>query len=307
MRELVMAASQKKPIITMMEPDPKRGGVSMAEIKDELKEAVEQRFATWRLDCSHSAAELAHALFDGCIAVITWERLGHFMHVAKRQLASAILPAGSRPTYVEGEMIMTKLMLVRPPLKPQNAFHVYCSPQNVGARELIQELGAFFSFNIRMTTALDDLPKCDKVLIYLNGETWTRGAASEAFGEEMGRAMDAGVEILLAHEMPGAGQSDTAVDFGTFFTTTPRWLIERGIYRDIAVPIKAGMFRAPSMHTLARAIGAQGLEALLDECYDELSDAAANSAGRSEKHIMAQVQALKAGTFDAFSAVEEVQ
>jgi len=188
----------------------------------------------------------------------------------------------------------------------QSLFHVYCSPFNPGAAELIQELAAFFSsFRIRTTAAVDELPRCDMILLYLTGETWTRGAASEAFAEEVGRAMDAGVEVLLANESPGAGQEGRhAVDFSTFFETTPARLLERKVYREIAVGLKAGMFREPSMHLLARALGAQELQALLDECYDELSELDAKGGGRSEDQILAQVEALKAGTFDLFSGVE---
>ena len=69
--------------------------------------------------------------------------------------------------------------------------------------------------------------------------------------------MDAGVPLLLAHEMIGQGQEQRhGCEFGTFFScdhgATPLELLHRGIYAKIAVALKGGMWRRTSMVLLAQ-------------------------------------------------------
>jgi len=87
------------------------------------------------------------------------------------------------------------------------------------------------------------------MLLYLTGQTWTRGEASTKLGDELMKAMDLEVSILLVHEMPGAGGQEArfGCEFGSFFScpdgATPGELIQRGIYSSIAVPLKGGAWR----------------------------------------------------------------
>jgi hypothetical protein len=53
---------------------------------------------------------------------------------------------------------------------------------------------------LHATKSVDRLSKCDHMLLYLTSQTWTRGEASEELAQEVGRAMDLGVHMLLAHE-----------------------------------------------------------------------------------------------------------
>jgi len=105
------------------------------------------------------------------------------------------------------------------------------------------------------------------MLLYLRGDTWTRGEASEALAEEVRRAMDLGSHILLAHEMPGVGGQVLrfGCDFGAFFAcndgATPNDLIGRGIYSEIAIALKGGPWREASMAMLGMAFGLSKVEA----------------------------------------------
>ena len=97
------------------------------------------------------------------------------------------------------------------------------------------------------------------LLVYLTARTWTSGEASAAFADEVGRALVSGVRLLLAHEMPGAGQEGRhATEFATMFAcadgTTPPRLLKRGIYNTIATPLKGGDWRKASMVMLAQAL-----------------------------------------------------
>jgi hypothetical protein len=70
---------------------------------------------------------------------------------------------------------------------------------------------------LHATTSHDDVAKCSHMLLYLTSQTWTR-EASGALAAELMTAMDIGVHILLAHEMPGAGQEARhGCEFGDFF------------------------------------------------------------------------------------------
>ena len=94
------------------------------------------------------------------------------------------------------------------------------------------------------SSSIDELPHCDHMLLYLNGETWTRGEEeSTMLAEELALAREHGVHVLLAHEMPGVGGQAARLgcEFSTFFShadgATPEFLLHRGIYSEIAVAL----------------------------------------------------------------------
>lgn len=107
-----------------------------------------------------------------------------------------------------------------------------------------------------------ELGRCKHMLVYLTDQTWTRGDESDAFAEEVRRAMDEGVHLILAHEMPGHQEEVRhGCEFATLFVsergTTPADLVLRqpiGIYHQIALPLKGGEWRAPCMAMLMQAI-----------------------------------------------------
>ena len=158
--------------------------------------------------------------------------------------------------YVQGEIVNKRL-----PKLPQGS-HVYCSVHNTGAADLMRELrAAHWQFKECTTTQeVEAIESCDVMLIYLNGLTWTRGHASEALADEVRRALDAGVDYVLAHEMMGRGGQDArhGCEFSAFFAcehgTTPADLLRGGLYAKIAVALKGGPWREPSLVMLAQAL-----------------------------------------------------
>jgi len=118
--------------------------------------------------------------------------------------------------------------------------------------------------------ATRQLPSCDHMLLYLNDLTWTSGdAESAALAADVTAAMEAGVHILLAHEMLGLGQEQRHPSpFGVFFAcehgTTPTELLRRGLYNEIAIALRGGEWRRVSMVILSRAIIGSG-DAQLEE------------------------------------------
>ena len=177
-----------------------------------------------------------------------------------RLIAERLLPeqmAGR--TFIRGELSHWELMLPRP---ASGFHHIYCSPHNAGAVELMREVADSLRSPIEVATEPDALTACQSMLVYLDGRTWTSGMASTALAAEVARAMSAGVPLLLAHEMPGIeadGSTRHPVEFGTFFSpgATPHDLIEAGIYSTIAIPLKGGVFRKVSLAMVAQSLGAR--------------------------------------------------
>ena len=89
------------------------------------------------------------------------------------------------------------------------------------------------------------------MLLLLDGQTWTRDQQTTSMlAREVVDAMDAGVHIILAHEVPGGGGEDDGrhtVAFETFFATTPSELLTAGLYHEIAVPLQGVHARRQAM------------------------------------------------------------
>ena len=111
------------------------------------------------------------------IGKTVWETLGE---ESSRRMVAANM-------YVQGELVNEHLRRLPRPSKGRGfGYHVFCSSNNKGSLELIeelmqehQELGECFT-----TQNVEDLKQCDHMLVYLNGLTWTSGEMSEAFASE---------------------------------------------------------------------------------------------------------------------------
>lgn len=129
---------------------------------------------------------------------------------------------------------------------------------------------------LAVTDDFENLATCDHMLLYLTSQTWTRGAASDALADEIATAMDLGVHVLLAHEMIGIGGQEArfGCEFGSFFTcadgATPGHLLQRGIYTEVAVPLKGVPWRASSCAIFGLTLDASATQKGNDD--DDLSN-----------------------------------
>jgi len=301
MRELVASTVMEKPIIALMDPDASRGGMSAAELRMELFHA-DETCKKWGFTNPSAAAKAvstslpdmkgevwpgAQALYDHLFASepIEWNRIGHFQDCTMRLIAERLLCDAAGATYIDREIVSQKHNIKPLPLPPTGGFHVFCSPLNPGALQLVLEVGRERGFTVLLdseastrkaeagilyvTTQLDQLASCSHMLLYLARQTWTRGDdASARLAEELSQAMDLKVvNLLLCHEMPGAGGQDSrgGCEFATFFScpdgATPNTLLTRGIYSSIAIPLKGGPWRHISMVLMGRALGMSKAEA----------------------------------------------
>ena len=156
-------------------------------------------------------------------------------------------------------------------------YHIYCSEHNAGATDLMAEVARSQGWNL-MSVARSSNPSkdkkdtlivcdksegltsCEHMAIYLNARTWSDGEASQRFAEDVRQATARGIPLKLFHESPGIGQQDERhpCEFAEFFASargsTPRDLLQLGIYDTVAVPLKGGDWRNASMTLAAKSL-----------------------------------------------------
>lgn len=221
MRELLRAVTTRKPIVTLLEPEAKHGGLTAKEVKHQLDEAYmpcenegtkhDSKFAMWGLSdeveswgyAMPTADALYAALFE-TPNLIEWNRIGAFQDVSMRLIAKALLPPNSAAVFVQGELSQQETKLPAP--RGNCAYHLFCSASNVGARELARELEKAQDLKVLITADVAMLPRCERMLVYLTDQTWTSGVVSKTFAEDVERAMSLKIGLQLAHEMLGLGQ-----------------------------------------------------------------------------------------------------
>ena len=319
MRELVAAFHANTPLIALVDLDQNHyGGLSIEEVCAQLQ-ATDSMATRWGFRCDKDS-RASHAewhkdliwpggrlLYDrllGGSEPIEWNRIGHFQDVTLRLIAERCLDPGggaAGTTYVDGEILNQKRMPLRP---PERRFHVFCSPHNLGALDVMIEVSRKYCLAmehdmakvaaamsettapapapasapapvpinainsasshrdggpLQVTTDFDRVSECNHMLLYLNGKTWTRPFESAQLAQELMWAIDSDVHVLLVHEMQGLSQEHRfGCDFSSFFSdaagSTPPELLHRNIYSEIAIPLRGGPWREPSMALLAMAL-----------------------------------------------------
>ena len=166
--------------------------------------------------------------------------------------AAPPLRSSSGSTYMQGELASSKVTLT----SPHRLYHVYCSPHNEGAKDLMHEAATVHGVEVQdqgqrnsattllqharksgvaslrrpgsrrqveqaklvITTNSDELARCDHMLIYLTSHTWSNGETKAALAADVRKAMTSDVCLLLAHEMTGVEQAARGgCEFGLFF------------------------------------------------------------------------------------------
>jgi len=239
--------------------------------RTELDRSTEVEESNGNLPHPPTGEEMADALFRE--EPIEWIRLGPFQDVTLRLIAQRVLfspsttdeqrslSANRRTVFVQGELARRATManFGQLPRLDNQRFQFYCSPHNIGAHEVVQELERT-SGQLRYTDNLRELDRCECMFIHLTARTWTMvGEPNEsaAFAMEVARALRRRVPLVLAHEMPGLsdaseGNTRYACQFATFFEPghTPSKLLAAGVYDEIAVALKGGPYREASLALL---------------------------------------------------------
>jgi hypothetical protein len=261
MRELRSSVQNGKPILALMEPELTHGGLTASEIEGQLTEGIRdangwhstaENYEKWGFKGGPTPEELLRALFAQ--PVVEWNRIGVFQDITMRLIAEATLPGAARGTTRLAGEVASGALVELPPPRLRRTHHVYCSPHNFGAFELMEEVRASQRLKrLAVSAQYAELPKCECMLVYLTSQTWTSGAESDLFAAQVSRAMALRLPVLLAHEMAGAGGQEArfGCEFATFFAcdegATPASLLKAGIYAQIAVALKGGEWRTASM------------------------------------------------------------
>ena len=297
-RELILATLLRKPLITVIEPDATRGGLTQAMIKKLL---VDQKYsphsrpedpadqswvAKWGLEKEMQQYGFGHMpTVEEIVAdlladeTIEWNRLPHFQGVSVRLMAERVLPLENRgAVFVQDEAGSGAVKLSAP--THGRRYHLYCSPHNQGASKLTTELSQLLdqkghegclsrcgrrSTSIRTTETFEELDECEFMLVYLTSATWTQGQASMALAREVSAAHRLGVPMLTVHEFPTMMEDDAvrgACSFNDFWKDgwTPRHLLvgDANIYKQIALALKTGAWRAAGLATVIGKIRESG-------------------------------------------------
>lgn len=145
MRELVASVRQRKPVIALLEPDAKRGGLSQSKVRSALVRA-EDSYPNWEFGVETPSS---HELYGHLFAdePVEWNRIAPFQDATIRIIAERLLAVqlhgctsqlrGS--TYVLTELISKRFEPLPPPAG-QATYHVYCSQFNPGAKQLLHEM-----------------------------------------------------------------------------------------------------------------------------------------------------------------------
>ena len=251
MRELIHAVRHKVPLVALMERDPVKGGLTMEQVRHCIEVTL--------FEDDLSPQQVYDALFAQ--PPIEWARITAFQNVSIRLIAEAVLQVPPGSTCVADEEFAELSSELTQPKLESSGYHMYVSPSNVGAMDLVDEAREAFSSELQglsVTVDAADMAagSCEMMLVYLNGLTWTSGPTTENFVAEILEARRRGVHILLANEdqvfcEPGPKHG---CNFEEYFVHTPECLQESYLYDTISVPLRAGAWRTVSLRMLAETL-----------------------------------------------------
>ena len=239
------------------------------------KWALDGEVKEWGYARIPTGDEILAALF--ALPPIEWNRFTAFLEVTVPLIAERLLLEADRGAmYVQGEVANQTIKL--PALTHNRTHHLYCSPHNLGADKLGDELNDLFRRQsnpgplapppLKVTTAFAELGQSEHMVIYLTSATWTSGEESAAFTREVEEAQRLGIHLLLVHEFPSAvediGTTRGACNFNDFWNDgwTPRHLLtgNANVYKQIAIALKPGAWRDAGLATVALKMSEGGGE-----------------------------------------------
>ena len=127
--------------------------------------------------------------------------------------------------------------------------------------------------------------KATHFLLYLNKDTFV-GEEGAKLAEEVNRAMDSWLPIVLVHE---EDPDFNGCPFDELYHNTPEDLINQGLYKKIAISCKPGSLRRVSLSLIAKALGAVPVLTRFEEIVHSPSRAL-DSARRSMKTGAAEMR-----------------
>jgi len=275
-REAQAVTDKRKPVVLLREANMAKGGISLADSM---------------LECE-TRPDVRDYIFTGLQAV-TWMRIQEHQLESLRQVALGVLLATPRYASLQsqamqtldlripGEVRLQQLRLPRP-------VRLCCSSANPGAARVAEELcdrlgrenvavtiegaadspapgshlGRRRSSQGAVLSSLLQPQKNTFLLLYLNSTTWSKVDPDrrQALAGHVARARDGGVSLLMVHE---ADLTRDGCEFGRFFQSTPQFLIDDGIYQQLAFTWFEPPHREISVALTAKKLGAEQVKKTL--------------------------------------------
>mmetsp|Transcript_10259 Transcript_10259/g.27318 ORF Transcript_10259/g.27318 Transcript_10259/m.27318 type:complete len:316 (+) Transcript_10259:108-1055(+) len=160
--------------------------------------------------------------------LIEWHRIGEFQVVSLRQIGQALIKPliperCDDELYIESELVEMPMVLTS---------RLSTSPWNPGAEELSQEV-------ISQASHIGEGPSC--FLLLLNGRTYDNRTN---IVDSVLTVLDAGQRLILVHDAED-------VSFNDIIENTPQELLDRGLYKELAVPLFSHDHRKVSLRQIA--------------------------------------------------------
>jgi len=252
LREVEASVKLRKNLILVHEADPGHGGLPLDDLK---------------LECPD---RLRAAVFeDRC--VIPFHRIQHFQKLTLKLIAHQMLIGAMQPSAGSIRLKWTDLHypdeLNCDNLHFDSTVQLSVSAFNPGAAAAADELASRFDAIVvrdsasvigavaighKGSASSKPTSNAPYFLLYLNCETYD-GDAGQALAAEVREALLTQQRMLMLHEKdPARG----GVEFGHLFLTTPRFLVDMGLYRALALGMESDKFRDVSLALVAMGLGA---------------------------------------------------
>ena len=263
MREAQASTDQKKPVVLLREDDLNKGGITLADSRQE---------------CA-GKPEVSDYVFTGR-PVTVWKRIQEHQIESLRQIATHTLmstprflgPASSSLVlHVPGEVRLQTLRLPAP-------LTLYVSSANRGARRAAEALSQRVGMeDITITDVRPDSLAGVTMLLYLNKNTWEKAddGSESPLAAQVAKARSEGIPLVIVHE---ADEDHDGCEFGLFFQTTcARLGRESPSLAALAVPCMRSAVAVPLCARLRNAVSLRSCsyrrpQALIDDgIYKQLA------------------------------------
>jgi len=148
-----------KPIISLVDLDQSRGGLSLEQVSEQL-DAADALYENWGFNLQGNEKSMSGRMLHAHLFMaepIEWNRIGHFQDVTMRLIAERLLPNTAGKTYVDRELVNQKLKPLPPPQDnkhsniPASTHHIFCSHLISGGLELMEEVSQKRGFKFLLT------------------------------------------------------------------------------------------------------------------------------------------------------------
>ena len=255
LRELRAACDLGKPLVLVLEEDPKHGGAP-------LEAAI-----------AECPAELRSQIFHRGHPLVRWHRTSPFQLISLRQILAAVLtphagkhgrvapcligcdgrPVDGADVFATTEMARQRLVVPPPSAASRRLVCTADAASQARARRLVHEMLDKADQAPPRAAVIDGEGDADHFLLFLDaqtdfGETAAAADGGATLADEVEAAIERGQHLVIAFAGGGAGAS-----LDEQIRRAPARLRAKGLFSELVVPLHDGEHREVSLQLLARA------------------------------------------------------